>query len=439
MYMSMYRGSGCSEFDRLLGGGVLPGAPYLLEYEPGVGHMALVANYLNEGLHAGDLVPIVTSDLSYSKLLCELSNLGVSVQEALEKEQLTILDVSGMERFSKPTSKSITVSSDPGSVHKVIAEIEDLVRDAEQKLDEGKFSYARCTLLSLTSLLLNHTIQSPYKTAHNVVSTILRSRFMFMTAVARDVLRRNELAAVENLFSGITDLRMIRGKDGRYEKRMRVSSSPILGFFPHEVPYEVIKNIIVISPPMLDITSLLTSELPREHSETVQLADSPHVQLNAHELSRFIEHITNTTGYESMSRILYQYVKETVKPVIEKLLSATRVNARFIGVEKYQDLVRTSIALVSTRGFGAPESIQFDPSSNEFRVKVRNSAICLYFKNHGKVMNFILAGALAGIAEVIGNEPFDCIEERCIAKGDDYCEYAVQRSKTHTNSVQSAQ
>nr|MDO8099202.1 ATPase domain-containing protein [Candidatus Njordarchaeota archaeon] len=436
--MSTYRGSGCSEFDRLLGGGMSPESPDLLEYEPGVGYMVFIANYLNEGLRAGDLVPIVTSDLSYSKLLSELSNLGVNVRGALEREQLIILDVSGMERFSKPTPKSISVSSEPRSVHKVIAEIGDLVRDAEEKLEDSKFSYARCALLSLTSLLLNHIGQPPYKITHNVVSSVLRPRFMFMTAVGRDVLRRNELAAVENLFSGIIELKMIRGKDGRHEKRMRVSSSPVSGFFPHEVSYEVIKNIVVMSPPVCDITSLLTSEFSAEKGGTVQLSDSPRILLNTHELSHFIKYLTNATGYESMSRILYQCAKETVKPMIEKLLSVTRVNPRFVDGAAYQDLVRTSIALMSTRGFGAPESVQFDPSSNEFRVKVRKSAICLYFKDHGKPMNFVVAGALAGMAEVIRNEPFDYIEERCIAKGDDCCEYVVRRSKKQTNRTQSA-
>jgi KaiC/GvpD/RAD55 family RecA-like ATPase/predicted hydrocarbon binding protein len=432
--MSTYLGSGCGELDRLLGGGIVPEAPYLFEYEPGVGYIVFVANYLNEGLRAGDLVAIVTSDYSHSKLISELNNLGVNVQEALDKEQLVILDVSGMEWPAKPTLKNVLLSSDPRSVHKVTSEIMDFIHDTGERLAGGRFSHTRCALLSLTSLLQNREESSPYKIARNIVSTAMRPSFTFLTAVERDVLGRNELVAVENLFQGILELRAVREKDGRYEKRLRVISSPISGFFPHEVPYQIIRNVIVVSTPVYDIASLLTSNFPAEHDKTLQPADSPRVLLNTHELSHFIEHLTNTIGYESMSRILYQYAKETIKPTIEKILSVTRVNVRNVDAATYQDLVKTSIALMSTTGFGTPESIDFDPSSDEFRIKVTNSPICLYFKDQGRPINFVLAGALGGIAEVIRNEPFECVEEKCIAKGDDYCEYVVRTSSKQTTA-----
>lgn len=60
-----------------------PEAPYILNYEPGAGHMVFIANYLNEGLRAGELAVVVTSDLTYSRLLGELRSLNVDVQEAL--------------------------------------------------------------------------------------------------------------------------------------------------------------------------------------------------------------------------------------------------------------------------------------------------------------------------------------------------------------------
>jgi hypothetical protein len=45
--------------------------------------MVFIANYLNEGLRAGELAVVVTSDLTYSRLLGELRSLNVDVQEAL--------------------------------------------------------------------------------------------------------------------------------------------------------------------------------------------------------------------------------------------------------------------------------------------------------------------------------------------------------------------
>jgi KaiC/GvpD/RAD55 family RecA-like ATPase len=236
------------EFDVLLGGGMVPEEPYILDYEPGAGHMVFIANYLNEGLRAGEFMFIVTSDLTYLKLLAKLENWSVNIDKALKKEQLTILDVSGAEQSLESLSKGIIVSCDPRSAQKVTLEIADLVKEAEEKLADGKFSRASGTLLSLTSLLLSHDSKHPYRMARNVVSSITRPRVTFMTALGDKVLRRNEQAAVESLFSGIIELRVARSRDGRTGKQMRVSASPLPSFIPHEVPYEVVNNTIVMSP-----------------------------------------------------------------------------------------------------------------------------------------------------------------------------------------------
>jgi KaiC/GvpD/RAD55 family RecA-like ATPase len=246
--MSTYRGSGCREFDLLLGGGIVPEEPYILDYEPGAWHMVFITNYLNEGLRAGEFMFIVTSDLTYSKLLAELENRSVNIHEALKKEQLTILDVSGAERSLESPSKSIIVSSDPKSDQKVILEIADLAQEAEEKLTDGKFNRASGALLSLTSLLLSHDGKHPYRIARKVVSSIIGPRVTFLTALGDRVLRKNEQAAVESLFSGIIELRVARSRDGRCGKQIRVSASPLPDFIPHEVPYEVVKNTIVMSP-----------------------------------------------------------------------------------------------------------------------------------------------------------------------------------------------
>jgi hypothetical protein len=99
-------------------------------------------------------------------------------------------------------------------------------------------------------LLLNYDGKHPYKIAHNVVSSIMKPKFTFMTALKDKVIRRNEQAAVESLFPGLIELRVVRGKDGKYGKQILVSSSPLPGFLPQEVPYEVVKNAIVMSPPV---------------------------------------------------------------------------------------------------------------------------------------------------------------------------------------------
>ena len=209
---------------------------------------------------------LVTSDLTYSRLLAELDKLGVNVREALEKNQLTILDVSGAERPSEPTSKSIIVSSDPRNAQKVILEIGDLFKEAEEKLADGKFCYARGALLSLTSLLLNHDAKHPYKISHNVVSSISKPKFMFMTALGDKVLRRNEQAAVQSLFPGIIELRVVRGKDGRHEKQIRVCSSPLFGFLSRGrfLPKRPSESVSLRLP-------LFSSTLPDHPSQLMEL------------------------------------------------------------------------------------------------------------------------------------------------------------------------
>ncbi|MEM4447358.1 MAG: V4R domain-containing protein [Candidatus Jordarchaeales archaeon] len=105
------------------------------------------------------------------------------------------------------------------------------------------------------------------------------------------------------------------------------------------------------------------------------------------------------------------------------------------GVEK---VVNFFLSSTSSMGWGKSELIKFEESEVVFRVyqsiyaevarsyiarrRLAKRPICTY--------GWIVEGILNHFAETKGEPPFTSREEKCVAKGDDYCEFVLQRSSS---------
>jgi predicted hydrocarbon binding protein len=68
-----------------------------------------------------------------------------------------------------------------------------------------------------------------------------------------------------------------------------------------------------------------------------------------------------------------------------------------------------------------------DLSSGQARLLVRNCVFCLHIEGAKEPVCYMLTGLIQGAAEEIIGGVHRVIEEKCVAKGDSFCEVAVER------------
>jgi predicted hydrocarbon binding protein len=81
--------------------------------------------------------------------------------------------------------------------------------------------------------------------------------------------------------------------------------------------------------------------------------------------------------------------------------------------------------IATLMGFGKITAQEYDLEKGVIRFQALNSPICTKFKNSGKNMGAFLEGVIGGIAEAYLGPESKCKEVKCVAKGDEYCEYLV--------------
>ena len=68
-----------------------------------------------------------------------------------------------------------------------------------------------------------------------------------------------------------------------------------------------------------------------------------------------------------------------------------------------------------------------DLSSGQARLLMRNCIFCLHIEGAQDPVCYMLSGLIQGVAEELIGGDHRVIEEKCVAKGDAFCEVAVER------------
>ncbi|MEW6329112.1 MAG: 4-vinyl reductase, partial [Candidatus Micrarchaeota archaeon] len=79
---------------------------------------------------------------------------------------------------------------------------------------------------------------------------------------------------------------------------------------------------------------------------------------------------------------------------------------------------------VPQRGYGNIEILEYDEKKPYILLRVFNSSNAEGMKTEWPVC-YDLAGMFAGAAEVVFDKEMYCMETKCIAKGDEFCEFEV--------------
>lgn len=106
-------------------------------------------------------------------------------------------------------------------------------------------------------------------------------------------------------------------------------------------------------------------------------------------------------------------------------------NMNEMKISKFE-LINKFMELGRTHGYGVFHTpllkmilsgIQGEPS-----VRIENCFFATSVGNTGKSECYIMAGIIAGASQIILDKNFTCIEEKCLCKGDPYCEFKLRKT-----------
>lgn len=76
-------------------------------------------------------------------------------------------------------------------------------------------------------------------------------------------------------------------------------------------------------------------------------------------------------------------------------------------------------------GFGKMEVVSWDVQKKEMIYRVYDSTVAKMYGNVGRAVDHIPRGWFAGASSVFFKTDVDCVETKCLSKGDEFCEFLV--------------
>lgn len=103
-------------------------------------------------------------------------------------------------------------------------------------------------------------------------------------------------------------------------------------------------------------------------------------------------------------------------------------NSKYIQKQGFVDkrkIIDWQAKIVTFAGWGNVEIAKIDFEKEEYYANFKNSPFPEVYGKANHPIDFIVAGFIAGAFEASLKKPLDCVEIKCRAKGDPYCEFFV--------------
>jgi predicted hydrocarbon binding protein len=164
----------------------------------------------------------------------------------------------------------------------------------------------------------------------------------------------------------------------------------------------------------------------------VEILGNRYIMLDANDLL-ILQEIDKTKTYSTAKNMSKNNLKNLVdhasvyKGIKDQSLKNIAELSKKIG--KTDDgVIKTLQSLFEVYGLGKLEIVNLDNAGKKVTLRIKGSSLALAQLEKGKVKTTVCTltcGVLAGIFSYIFKKDVDCSETKCIAKGDDICEFMV--------------
>jgi predicted hydrocarbon binding protein len=91
--------------------------------------------------------------------------------------------------------------------------------------------------------------------------------------------------------------------------------------------------------------------------------------------------------------------------------------------------IRFMMTMGAEIGWGNFQLIEYDFENQKLQIRVENSAFAEAYGDATEAVCHLISGVLSGLASVIFSINCTACETKCLAKGDECCEFNVQQGK----------
>ncbi len=399
--------------DSLLGGGISAGSSILIVSD----HQATKKQYFsshfateilgssqNEDSHVFNVVysyPVHQVFVLYTDPI---------IKKAIEDRKFTVINCYGLTSSPDEFKKySITHLENPNDVNKLRYLIGTI---REEKCGIG--CSTRWIFDDITNMVI--TIGSEDR-----VLQFLREMFYILKTygdlglfyVDRNAHSPKFVSSLENMVETVINL-SVKDVSSVFVPHLRCVKNRFFGeeLISYEVPYTVQKGKIVLQSDIFDNFESTKKNLIIQPGGAIELFGSEYIISTKDGLINNIKSYYDSVNYDTYRKVSFDNGKDMGKKIYQDFVNKLRTNSK----TTLYDLTK----LFNSLGMG---TLKIEKLDLEKGVAIIHGNDLFHWKAAVRPIHAELSGIFAGVNEMITGEPWEFIETRCKATGDDFCEF----------------
>ncbi len=302
-------------------------------------------------------------------------------------------------------------------------DIDRILYEAIQAIDrtKRKFPNSKTIVLyhNISSTIVDFDSKVVLNMLKKLIAKIKQHENIFIGVVNRDI-HEPEITNTLKHFSSYTVELGLTFKDESPHPYLQVSKTPIVGvvkrILHQKLAYHISGNKFeTFSPISFYLDELEDGQVFYQKGE-VSILGTKHLVLPIKFLVELLKTLEKNLDYK-----LYR------KIVLELGIDFGAKNVRTVESEfklKEDSLSLSTLRYVGARGYGKLLGIEGNLESGNLKIRVHSSMAELWGKSD-KPVDVMFEGGLLGVLQEITGKKWSCKETKCIAMGDDHCEFEV--------------
>ncbi len=403
--------TGIPAFDFLIGGGFEKNAQILLLTETGSMGEILPLQIMDSKLKNGNHGFILDLDLPTTRIREWLKQFNFKFEE-YEKEKKCFLIDGFTNLYGKFPSDEKFIIDNPRDVIHLNAYLYEIIQSIKG-LDYGFFNVC----------YMSNIMLSKGQDIDKIVNVIYQSKILLSECGSsifvfnKNILDEKSISTLKHIFDYVIEFRVSEYEKG-YKRFLKISKSPTLDYIDDLIPFELGKAGIIPSTEIMEEFNRLKQHLKMPERGVIELLGKRIVINETNFDGQFFKSVIERYGYEKAGKIIYSQGKARGRAVVEEFM-------RQFKPASLSEAVPIYTRFNTLRGYGQFIG-ELDEENNIIRIKQFNPPICSYFKNFKRPTGFGISGAITGLYETLTGQKCVTEEVKCVAKGDEYCEYITK-------------
>jgi KaiC/GvpD/RAD55 family RecA-like ATPase len=369
-------------------------------------------------LKQGDSGLVLDLDLPTARIREWLKNLGFEIEEFEEEKKFFLID-GFTNLYGKLQSEEELVIDEPRD----LIHLNSYLHNVIQSMKRHESNYFNVCFMSNIMLSKGQDIDKIINLVY-MNKTLLSECGISIFVFDKGILDEKSISTLKHIFDYVIELRVSEEEKGR-KRFLRVSKTPTLDYIDDLIPFELGKTGIAPSTEIIEEFNRLKQHLKMPEIGVVELLGSRILINDSNFVAQLMSSMFEKYGYEKANEMLFSQGLERSKTMVENLMRQFKPSTMSEGIPVY-------CRMNTLRGIGQLVS-EFDEKQQILIIKNFNSPLCTILKNVKKPAGAQNRGIINGIYEILSGVKGVTEEVKCIAKGDEYCEYITKPSSTQLN------